>query len=86
MDTFPRQVAGVLAFGVAKTNKGYCSSQKRKDKFIGIGTCGNTIKQGGDKCMHAYIDTLQGVENEKENKMKVPMVCWYVAFDLDQNN
>ena len=80
LDTFPRQVTGVLAFGVAKTNKGYCSSQKRKDKFIAIGTCGNAIKAGGDKCMQNYIDTLQGVENVKtaDNKFKVPML-WLVS-------
>jgi hypothetical protein len=76
LDTFPRQVTSVLAFGVAKTNKGYCSSLKRKEKFIGIGTCGNAIKEDANKCMGNYIDTLLGVENEKDIKKKVPMICW----------
>jgi hypothetical protein len=77
LDAFPRQVTSVLAFGVAKTNKGYCTNQRRKDKFISIGKCGNQIKAEGDKCMQTYIDRLQGIETltKSDNNLKVPLMC-----------
>jgi hypothetical protein len=71
LSTFPRQVTNVFAYGVAKTNKGYCSNQRRKDSFIAIGKCANKLKPNGDKCMRTYIDRLQGIENYEDKKMKV---------------
>jgi len=78
LDTYPRQVTNVLAFGIAKTNKGYCSGTRRKERFISIGKCGNKIKAAGDKCIHTYTDKLQGIQNMKDNKYKIPLVCWLV--------
>jgi len=69
-------VTNVLAYGVAKTNKGYCANQKRKDSFIAIGKCGNKLKPIGDKCMRTYIDRLQGIQNYDEKKMQIPLACW----------
>lgn len=84
LDAFPRQVTSVLAFGVAKTNKGYCTNQRRKDKFISIGKCGNQIKLEGDKCMQTYIDRLKGVETltKSDNNLKVPLMCWSVLTTI----
>lgn len=76
LETFPRQATGVFIYGVAKTNKGYCGSRRRKDKFISLGKCGNTVKSIANKCMDNYIDTLLGIENARENKLKIPMMCW----------
>ncbi|XP_054155087.1 uncharacterized protein LOC128953613 [Oppia nitens] len=75
LQSFPRQVTGVLAYGVAKTNKGYCTNKKRKDSFIEIGKCANNIKHLGDACMKTYIDDLQGIENFKDAKLKLPIAC-----------
>ncbi len=74
MTTFPRQVTSILAFGVAKTNKGYCSNKRRKDTFIGFAECANSRKADLDKAMHNYIDAIQGIENA-ENKLKIPLMC-----------
>lgn len=84
LDSFSRQVTSVLVFGVAKTNKGYCTNQIRKDKFISIGKCANQIKAEGDKCMQTYIDRLQGVETltKSDNNLKIPLMCWSVLTTI----
>ncbi|CAG2109084.1 unnamed protein product [Medioppia subpectinata] len=75
LKAFPKQVTSVLAYGVAKTNKGYCSNKKRKESFIMIGECANKMKSPMDKCMFQYIDRLQGAENYRNVKMRLPMAC-----------
>lgn len=75
LETFPRQVTGILAFGIAKTNKGYCTNQRRKDSYIAFGKCANFVKPNTDKCMFNYIDNLQGIENYPDNKLKIPLAC-----------
>ncbi|CAG2169331.1 unnamed protein product [Oppiella nova] len=74
--TFPKQVTNVLAYGASKTNKAYCSTKRRKDSFIAIGKCGNKLKFLVDKCMRQFIDSLQGIENYQDAKMKIPISCW----------
>lgn len=75
LQSFPRQVTNVLAYGVAKTNKGYCTNKKRKDSFIAIGKCANKIKHIGDNCMKQFIDNLRGTENYPEVNTRLPMAC-----------
>ena len=62
--------------GVAKTNKGYCTTKKRKDQFIAMGKCANKIKTDADICLKQFIDNLQGIENYPEVNMKIPLACW----------
>ncbi|CAG2179059.1 unnamed protein product [Oppiella nova] len=75
LPSFPKQVTSVMAYGVAKTNKGYCSNKRRKEAFISIGKCGNKVKSKVDVCMRQYIDNLQGSENHPDVKERIPLAC-----------
>ena len=71
-----KQAANVLAFGVAKTNKQYCTNRKRKNALIKAGKCGNNAKVLANKCMNKYTTTLISIVTEKDVRKRVPMGCW----------
>ena len=71
-----KQAGKVLIFGVAKTNKQYCTLRKRKSGLVAAGPCGNTFKNAANKCMNRFIDMNLAVITEKDVKKRVPMVCW----------
>ncbi|KAI2804360.1 hypothetical protein BLOT_003342 [Blomia tropicalis] len=65
----------VVVYGIAKTNKSYCSSQKRKNAHISFGKCANKNKKSLDKFMNQMIVDYHGVRLYKDPKLRIPLAC-----------
>ena len=71
-----KQSISVLTYGIARTNRGYCSSTKRKNSFIAFGQCVNDNLS----ILASFMDDLNrdfhATLGYSEKKGRIPMVCW----------
>lgn len=70
-----RNSVNVLVYGVAKTNKGYCSSPKRRNSFISIGHCVNENRKKLDKALADMNVQYHGARIYKDPKLRLPLAC-----------
>lgn len=68
----------VLSYGVTKTNKGYCTNNKRKQAFIKMVACVTKHKTQMDKAMWKMASEFKAIADiTPDKKMKIPLACWY---------
>ncbi|KAH9408402.1 hypothetical protein TYRP_012075 [Tyrophagus putrescentiae] len=65
----------VLMYGIAKTNKGYCTNVKRKNVFTSFGKCANTNKKGLEKIFEQMNRDFHGIKSFEDPKLRIPLAC-----------
>ena len=56
-------------------------SNKAKE-LMKASKCGNAARPGLRKCYQKFINQELAIHESKDNKRKIPMLCWYLNFSL----
>lgn len=71
-----KQVLNLLMYSVTKNSNNVCKSARRKAEFINIGKCGNVAKPDTIKCWKTLVMKIDAIQYYKDDKLKIPLVCW----------
>lgn len=83
LDGETRNSMSVVIYGISKTNKGYCSSTKKKNAFISFGACANASKKRLEKRMATLTRDFHSAKLAKDPKLRLPYACCsYYRFKL----
>lgn len=74
-------VLSVLVYTTGKIAKIACKNKKERNNYITKGNCGNVGKNRTMKCWNELIAIATNIKKLKDNKEKLPSVCWYVLFE-----
>lgn len=75
MSKTAKQSISVLVYSVAKTNKGYCSTRKRKLAMLGVSKCAGEHKAKLDGFMDIMTREFHGIRTYKDSKLRLPLAC-----------
>lgn len=82
MKSEARQTLSVMLYSVSRLNRKICSKQKRKQTTLTMMIC---LKKNPGFYQNILLknltETLYRISLEKRQKLKFPMICWYV-FDF----
>lgn len=71
-----KETVAVIAYGISKTNRGFCGTKKQRANFIVLGKCGNPLL----KTLNNYIDHMnkdfQAIVGYSDPKLRIPLACW----------
>jgi len=77
MDNLPKQVASVLIYTVENVLNQLCKrDSKRRKELFAAAPCGNKASNEFNKCYQTFIDSMLGTKNAKDEKLKIPYICW----------
>lgn len=70
-----KQPIAVLAYGITRTNKGYCGTNRRREAFLTIGRCVRPNRKVLDQFMETMNREFHAIKSAKVSTQRIPMAC-----------
>lgn len=81
LETVSRQIFSTIFFTLRRTYKRFCRKGAYQSEFVQSllrhGKCFNKARPFVIRCHDNLIDHLDGIVNAADDRMKIPMSCWY---------
>jgi hypothetical protein len=77
MKNLAKQLTAIILYTAKSMVNNLCKKESKKlNRFLSSAKCANSAHKSFEICNYRFIDSLLGIYNLKEDKLKIPYVCW----------